>query len=193
MTSDFLVPPWVHAWTLVGGPADSGKPEGEAGVCAVDTALGPLCSLGDGAAAAGGGFSSASLLGPESPVGTPQGPGASRFHAEGALLHLHLQKERRRRSPGWLCPSSHPWASPGFTVTYPAWTAQLAPYETHRRQRPTPRASPSSQTDQQLQQQTLVRLGRNLPGGPLGVLSTNSVRSLKRNPTPTPSSLPAPS
>ena len=152
---------WVHAWTLVGGPADSGKPEGEAGVCAVDTALGPLCSLGDGAAAAGGIFSSACLLGPESPVGRPQGPGASRLHAEGALLHLHLQKERRR-STGWLCPSSHPWASAGFTVTCPAWTARLAPYETHRRQRPTPRASPSSQTDQQFQQQMPVRLGRNL-------------------------------
>ena len=101
MTSDFPVAPWGRAQTLAGGPT-SGTWRERWGAT-LWTQLWNLSVHTDRATTAGGGFVSARLPGPESPVGRPQRPGASRLHAEGALLHLYLQKQRKR-CPGWLCP-----------------------------------------------------------------------------------------
>lgn len=126
----------------------------------------------DRAAAAGGGFVSAHLPEPESPVGRPQGPGASSLHAEGALLHLHLQKQRRR--PGWLCP---PHTRGHHRGLLPSAQHRLHSWHHTRRAEDTgpPRGvHRPARRHQRLPQQTLVRLVRNLSGGPLRVLSTNS-------------------
>lgn len=191
MTSDFPIPPWGRAQTLAGGPADNGKLEGEMGGHTVDTALETLCSHRQSSCRRWG-LHVCPPPGAREPC--RQTPGTRRVQAPcRECPPASPPPETEEEAPRLALPAAHPWASLGVTAVCPAWAARPAPYKTCRRHRPTPRGSPSSQTHQRLPQQTLVRLVRNLPGGPLRVLSTNSARRLKRNPTPTPSSLSAPS
>lgn len=145
----------------------------------MDTALGPLCSLGTEKLPRLS-FMSACL--PGSGEACRQTPGTRHVQVpRRGCPPASPPPEREEEEPRLALPASHPWASPGLChlssmdctagTIRDAWKTEAHP------------AGFTVQSDRPgLQQQMLVRLVGNLPGGPLSVLPTSSARSLKRNP-----------